>query len=260
MKYLIIPFLFLMACSTEVSSGPNYAIQVKHTTVNPLLEGIQEKIYNSFVQGLINKSDSKLIAIDQQLRELQKENKQNLLAYWRGYTKYYHSIYFLQQKDAKNAEKRIDEGIEILGDIEQKNSEDYALLAMLQSFSIQFKGMKAMFISQRVSKNVKAAMTIDAENLRAYYVGGSSDYYTPEKYGGGKKAEEYLKKAISLPSQKVKNAYLPSWGKEEAYEMLVKFYIKKERFEDAKKYYQEGIANFPQSYLLNQLAPKLVGK
>ena len=144
--------------------------------------------------------------------------------------------------------------------MKNKNSEDYALLAMLQGFSIQFKGMKAMFISRDIKKNLKKAIAIDSTNLRAYYVFASNDYHTPEKYGGGKKAEEYLLKAISLPAQKIKNDYLPSWGKEEAYEMLIKLYIKKEKWELAKKYYKEGIKKFPESYTISQLATQLIGK
>ena len=85
-------------------------------------------------------------------------------------------------------------------------------------------------------------------------------FHTPKKYGGGKETEEYLLKAISLPIQKVKNDYLPSWGKEEAFEMLIKFYIKNEKWDLAKKYYKKGIAAFPKSYTISQLATKLVGK
>ena len=117
-----------------------------------------------------------------------------------------------------------------------------------------------MFISSSIKKNLKKAIAIDSTNLRAYYVYASNDFHTPEKYGGGKEAEKYLLKAISLPSQKIKNDYLPSWGKEESYEMLIKLYIKKEKWDLAKKYFQEGIAAYPESYTINQLASKLVDK
>jgi len=39
--------------------------------------------------------------------------------------------------------------------MKNKNSEDYALLAMLHGFSLQFKGMKAMFISSDIKKNIE---------------------------------------------------------------------------------------------------------
>jgi len=42
--------------------------------------------------------------------------------------------------------------------------------------------------------------------------------------------------------------------------MLIKFYIKNEKWDFAKKYYKEGIKEFPGSYTISQLATKLVGK
>jgi hypothetical protein len=117
-----------------------------------------------------------------------------------------------------------------------------------------------MYISEDVNKNVNSAVSLDSTNLRAWYVSASNDFYTPEQYGGGKKAEKYLLKAISLPAQKIKNGYLPSWGKEESYVMLITLYVQNEKWDLAKKYYQEGIAAFPKSYQFNQLASKLAGK
>jgi pentatricopeptide repeat protein len=103
-------------------------------------------------------------------------------------------------------------------------------------------------------------MAIDATNIRGYYVFANNDFYTPEKYGGGKEAEEYLLKAIALPAQNIKNEYLPSWGMEESYEILIRLYIQNENWDLAKKYFQEGIGDFPESYAINQLAAKLVRK
>jgi len=42
--------------------------------------------------------------------------------------------------------------------------------------------------------------------------------------------------------------------------MLIKLYIKQEKWDLAKKYFQEGIKKYPQSYNIKQLASKLVGK
>lgn len=104
------------------------------------------------------------------------------------------------------------------------------------------------------------AVELDPENIRANFVYASNDFYTPEMYGGGKEAESYLLKALELPSQKVENTYLPSWGREEAYEMLIKVYIKAEKWNEAKEHYAAGIEEFPRSYVINQLAAKLINK
>ncbi|MFY7787441.1 MAG: hypothetical protein ACOVQA_06165, partial [Thermoflexibacteraceae bacterium] len=226
-----------------------------------LLNGIQQKIYNAFVQGMMTQKDDQLVAIKKELVDLYQKKNQNLIQYWRAYSAYYHAIFALKIGNKDLAEDYTDEGIDLLDEIKNKNAEDYALLGLLQNFSIQFKmGIKAPFISSSVKSNAEKAMQLDKENPRGYYVYASNDFYTPEQYGGGKEAEHYLLKAVALPAQKVQNALLPSWGKEEAYEMLIKLYIKKEKWTEAKKYFQEGIAVFPNSYSINQLASKLVGK
>lgn len=263
-RLLFISLLFISCKGNTTETAKlnvaNYQVQVKQVQQDTLLKGIQSKIYNAFVQSLMSKDNKPLITISSELDELNKNKKQNLIKYWRSYLQFYSSIYYLKSGDKKTAEKEIDKGINWLEEMKNKNSEDYALLAMLQGFGIQFKGMKAMFISGDIKKNVKISITLDSTNLRAYYVYANNDFHTPEKYGGGKEAEQYLLKVISLPSQKMKNEYLPSWGKEEAYEMLIKLYIKKEKWDLAKKYYQKGIKEFPNSYVVNQLASKLVGK
>ncbi|MCF6298158.1 MAG: hypothetical protein L3J08_09295 [Flavobacteriaceae bacterium] len=238
----------------------SYQAQTQSTQQDSLLVGIQGKIYNAFAQSFMTKNNDELYSLRKDLESLYSTKKNNIILYWKSYLQFYSSIYYLKKGDKKTAEKEIDKGIDWLNDMKNKNSEGYALLAMLQGFGIQFKGMKAMIVSSNIKKNIKRATAIDSTNLRAYYVFTSNDFHTPEKYGGGKEAETYLLKAILLPAQKIKNDYLPSWGKEESYEMLIKLYIKKENWILAKKYFQEGIVAFPESYTINQLASKLVGK
>jgi len=257
--------LLFVSCkgnTTQIAKAEaiNYSVQIEQIKSDTILVGIQGKIYDAFVQSLLSKDNKALSELSNNLDELNKSKKQNLILYWQSYIQFYSSIYYLKKGDKEIAEQEIDKGINWLNEMKNKNSEDYALLAMLQGFGIQFKGMKAMFVSSDIKKNLKKAIAIDTTNLRAYYVYASNDFHTPKKYGGGKETEEYLLKAISLPIQKVKNDYLPSWGKEEAFEMLIKFYIKNEKWDLAKKYYKKGIAAFPKSYTISQLATKLVGK
>ncbi|QDH79117.1 hypothetical protein FKX85_08740 [Echinicola soli] len=261
-RLLFISLLFI-SCTGNTSQsaqaeGPSYQEQLKLANPDTLLVGIQDKIYDVFVQSVVSQDKSSLVQLSDQLTELNKTEGQPIITYWRAYLQFYFSIFYLKNSDKENAEKEIDKGIELLEELKKRNSEDNALLAMLQGFGIQFKGLKAMVISMDIKSNIKQAIAQDSTNLRAYYVYGSNDFHTPKKYGGGKKAEQYLLKAISLPAQKVKNPYLPSWGKEESYELLIKLYIKEEKWGLAKKYFQEGISKFPESYTINQLAPKLV--
>jgi len=263
-RLLFISLLFVSCkgntTNFDKSQIVSYQSQTQSIQQDSLLVGIQGKIYNAFVQSFMTKNNDELDSLRKGLENLYSASKNNIILYWKSYLQFYSSIHYLKKGDKETAENEIDKGIDWLNDMKNKNSEDYALLAMLQGFGIQFKGMKAMIVSSTIKKNIKKSIAIDSTNLRAYYVYASNDFHTPEKYGGGKETEEYLLKAISFPAQKIKNDYLPSWGKEESFEMLIKIYIKKEKWELAKKYFQEGIVAYPESYTINQLASKLVGK
>lgn len=248
--------------ASAISDTPiDYSVSVQAYNGDNVLENIQSKIDQAFTQSVISGSSKELDAISAQLSALFKEQPINLVQYWRAYSEYYLAVFYSNKQDEKNSEKHIDEGIDYLKNMKNKNSEDYALLAMMQSFSIQFvSGMKAGIISRKVQKNANKALSLDEQNLRAYFVLGSNDFYTPESFGGGKKAEQYLKDALSKPDQKVKNSYLPSWGREASYELLIKHYIKKENWKEAVSWFSKANKDFPNSYLLNALAPQLIGK
>ncbi|MEL7123109.1 MAG: hypothetical protein AAFO07_26905 [Bacteroidota bacterium] len=264
MEKLIIFALFLSSCN--MSSGNSDAVTDYYAvTINfqndELIKNIQTKIYGAFVQSIMNKDATELDNMANALESLQKEQSNNLIQYWRAYNQYYLSILYTTMEDKEQSKAHIEKGIDIMSNLKNKNSEDYALLALLQSFSIQFKsGIGAGFMSNKVKKNAQKAKEMDATNLRAYFVLGSSDYYTPATYGGGKKTEEYLLKALDCPDQKVENLYLPSWGREVAYEILLKHYIKNEEWDKAKSHFQNAKSQFPNSYAINNIASELVGK
>lgn len=263
-KVLLISLL-LASCNnldkTQIKSYQSQSILIKNELK---LNGIQDKIYDAFVQDLMSRdSDSanNLNKLSTELNELYIKRKNNIILYWSSYLDFYLSIYYLRNNDKVKAKDIINRGIKIMHKMKKKNSEDYSLIAMLQGFSIQFENMKGVIsISKDIKSNLKKALYLDENNLRAYFVYASNDFRIPKKYGGGKKTEEYLLKAISLPVQKIKNDYLPSWGKEESYEMLIKFYIKNKNWDSAKKYFNKAITLYPESYTINKLASKILSE
>jgi hypothetical protein len=261
---LIISLLFI-SCqgnSRQIDNSQVVGYQKKTETVqsDSLLAGIQAKITNAFVLGMVSQKNDELNRVSKGLEQLYTTKNLPLILYWRSYLQFFSSIYYLEKGDKAAAEKEVEKGIDWIISIKKKNSEDYALLSMMKGFGIQFKPMKAMFTGPDAQKNAKTAIAMDSTNLRAYYVYATNDFYTPEMFGGGKETEKYLLKALSLPVQRFKNDYLPSWGKEDAYELLIRYYIRKEEWSLAKKNFQEGIEEFPDSYTINKIAPKLVGK
>lgn len=178
--------------------------------------------------------------------------------YWLSYLALYESIYYLRQADRGRAEQAIRQGLALFQEHPPQRSEDFALLAYMQGFAIQFRsGMAAAAASAKVRDNATQALQLDARNLRAYYVLGSTDFYTPARYGGGKKAEAFLLKALTMPDQTTKAAQTPAWGREQAYELLVKLYQRESRPVLARRYYAEARRLFPGSQTLPELGRSL---
>lgn len=241
MKTFILSFLF--SCITSILLAESAPQEL------PVQKRIENKLYACFTEQSVQPLTSLY-------PELEKQNTQ-LTPYWIAYTKFYEAIYYLKTQDTEQAQKCLAEAELLLEKIKDKTSEDYALLAYLESFSLQFKsGTEAGKISAKVTANAQKAVQMDSTNLRGWYVSGSHDFYMPAAYGGGQKAESYLLKAIRLPAQNLPHPWLPSWGKAEAYDMLIRLYLGKGNTTEARKYYESLKTAYPESYLISQYAEK----
>ncbi len=250
--FLIIALFISIIANAQNSNSSN--------TEN-VMENIQNKIEKAFATAFQEKSPKKMEQLQFQLSNIYKKNPKNIVLYWRAYLQYYSAIYYLVQKNREQSEEEIDKAVEWLEDMKNKNSEDYALLSLTQGFAIQFKSMlKKITMSSKIAKNGKQAIEKDSLNIRGYYAYASNDFYRPEKFGGGKEVEKYLLKAITLPGQKIKNSYMPSWGKAKSYEMLIKWYIRKENREKAKHYYNEAVKLYPNNYSIKNLQTQITKK
>ena len=110
--------------------------------------------------------------------------------------------------------------------------------------------MEAPAISKDINKYLEKGIEADDKNFRVYYAQGSIDFYTPKEYGGGTKAESALLKAINLPEKNKGNSQLPTWGKEEAYDLIIRFYLRENQKDKAKTYFDKAKQLFPDSYII----------
>lgn len=141
--------------------------------------------------------------------------------YWQAYNYYKQAIFYSKTKQLEQSERAIQKGKDILFGIENKNSEDWTLLAALQSFSMQFYEMHEMLQQdQNFYTYVEKAMKLDASNPRIYVIAGIYDYHKPVFYGGGQKAKEYLEKSLLLFKDSSSDNY--QWGQNEAESYLKK--------------------------------------
>jgi hypothetical protein len=95
------------------------------------------------------------------------------------------------------------------------------------------------------------SLKLDENNVRSNYVNGYYDFYTPPEYGGGKKTEAFLLKAIN--GKNVSNPYSPTWGEAEAYPILIQLYLKQNKKEKAMQYYQTACKLFPDNTYIAKL-------
>ena len=197
------------------------------------LQNIQSKIDSALSRSFAHQNTAPLDSMLTQLANLTPQN--NLTTYWQSYARSMETIYFMRNKQAKEAEHIINRACDDMEQLNKKNAEDYALLASVQNLAIQFRsGMGAGKLSSQAVGNAQTALQMDSTNLRAWYVLATNDFYTPAFFGGGKKTEKFLLKALSCPAQQVPNPYMPSWGREEAYQLLLTYYVQKEQYEQAR--------------------------
>lgn len=197
------------------------------------LQNIQSKIDSALSRSFAHQNTAPLDSMLTQLANLTPQN--NLTIYWQSYARSMETIYFMRNKQAKEAKHIINRACDDMEQLNKKNAEDYALLASVQNLAIQFRsGMGAGKLSSQAVGNAQTALQMDSTNLRAWYVLATNDFYTPAFFGGGKKTEKFLLKALSFPAQQVPNPYMPSWGREEAYQLLLTYYVQKEQYEQAR--------------------------
>ncbi|GET46305.1 hypothetical protein [Capnocytophaga felis] len=206
------------------------------------LGGIQQKIEKYLGEAFATKNGLPLEKLEKQLSENKENNQWNL--YWKSYLHFYQTIFYLKIGDKEKASEYNRKSIDVLQDKKDKNAEDYALLANNWNLSFVFmkNQIEAMQIDAEIRENLQKGFRLERENPRLYYVEGNYDTHIPKQYGGGKKAETSLLKAISLAEPNQNPDCLPTWGKREAYQSLLKWYSsenQKEKADELQKKFHE---------------------
>lgn len=214
---------------------------VKGTFVNSFQDNVDSIINAAFATG-------NLVLIQNKIKEIESNTlmPSTYKNYWKTYLLYFSAIYTKNSlKDDDKASKAIDKAIESA----EKNlitSDDYALYAACISYSVQFSNMfKISNISSKANENANRALELNPKNVRAYYVLTSQNFYTPKMFGGMTKVEEYSIKGINCPNKIDNNFYGATWGKENIYELLVKFYQTENRMEELAKLKKLAKQEFP---------------
>ena len=223
------------------------------------LVGIEDKINQAFGQCFIESNDEALLELITDLESVKEDSEKSWTNYWLSYAKINLALYHMNASKKNNevASKSLQDAINTLEDIKDKNTEEYTLLARALGISINLDPSSAMSLSSKSGSAIKKAMKLNNKNLRAYLQSGSSDFYTPVEYGGGKIAESQFLKALTLPDKAIDEANAPTWGRDEVYYMLVSFYLREENYDQAKIFLNKGLKQFPENKRLQSLSAKI---
>lgn len=129
--------------------------------------------------------------------------------------------------DSQKKDLLLDEADKYLSKIEKLNSksdETWVMAALITNARISVDGQnRGMQYSGEFNDDIEKAKSINPDNPRVYYMKGSSLFYTPEMYGGGKeKAKPYLVKAEELFAKENKSSLLkPYWGEKQNHDLLI---------------------------------------
>ncbi|TXF87116.1 hypothetical protein FUA23_18665 [Neolewinella aurantiaca] len=227
---------------------------VRQIQPNATLEGIEPRITAATNRAFMRKSASPLTDLRDEITSVKGAEYERLVSYWAAFTDFQIGVFGNSHNDDAGAKAALDRGIALLESVERKNAEELSLLAFLQGFSTEFASdTEVIGISDKAQANIAAAMKLNPDNLRTQYVLGCLDYYTPKEFGGGKVAKIHLSRATNLPANSIDSPYLPSWGKAEAYELLVRHYTAEGQLDVAEATLEEGLALYPDDHQLSLL-------
>ena len=143
--------------------------------------------------------------------------------------KYYAGFCFVMQamtiSDKDKVDGILDQADKLIADASALNNNDEVLCLQSLAASARIgvdprtRGMK---YGQMSAGFLAKAKELNSDNPRIYYLEGTSKFYTPKAFGGGKdKAQEIFEKAVVAYAKfKPANELMPDWGGHQTVEML----------------------------------------
>ncbi|HYG53082.1 MAG TPA: hypothetical protein VD905_19420 [Flavobacteriales bacterium] len=144
-----------------------------------------------------------------------KWGKEYITNYYAAYSKAVVSFYEPDLKKKDLTLDKADQYFEKAKAISPESDETYVLAAMLAQARMSVDGANRWQKYGKIfEENLEKAKAINPENPRIYYLKGTSIFYTPKMFGGGKKnAKPYFEKAKELFSKQDSTSVLkPIWG------------------------------------------------
>lgn len=185
---------------------------------------MEESLSKTFMQMDSVKNLSDMMTVSAQFdRIADKWNNEWSTNYYAAYAKVIASFIVA---DSKKKDLFLDEADKYLEKVKSLGSQDdetYVLAALITNARIAVDGQnRGMQYGAILNQYMVKAETINPDNPRIYYLKGTSLFYQPEMYGGGKeKAKPYFVKAKELFAKEAKASVLkPHWGEKQNLDFL----------------------------------------
>lgn len=238
-KYISFPLCFLFSLFTV-------------SVISAQISTPEASIHKAYSASQKQMSLAPIVQLNKELDTAFQKEDTSFNRYWFSYGLYMEALCADQQNKKTLAEERIDQAIALLQPLEE-DPESLALLSMQLGYSTRFKNSITMMrLGRKAYLNAERAVALDPENLRTNLSLAINDFYTPKIFGGGKKVESLLLKALE-DNQPNSSDNLPTWGKVNVYDILVQYYRQNENQKKALYYLEKGRAEFPESNLLKAL-------
>lgn len=209
------------------------------------VENIQSQILEAAKEPNSEKAITKLLMINHKLGRNNFNENTPVLVYWKALTLYFLSIKYDQSGKENLSNTYNSEGQSLLANKKDANSEELALLSMLQNYSIKFATiLNYKDVSDKAMHSGLNALALNTHNPRAYLALAEIDFYTPQIYNGRGKCEHLLLTALNLRKSSSKPGY-PSWGRERTFLYLIEYYKSVQDNNAAIKYLRMARIEFP---------------
>ena len=154
---------------------------------------------------------------------LKRKDKEWLIQLYLGYAKFRLGHFFSTiKKDDDQSVRYFDEALVHLDKSRRLNpssAEPHILLSATYGSKINVSPWKGIFLGRRAEDEIRIALEMEPTNPRAWLHRGIAEYFTPDLFGGGKKAAmKSLQKSLELyKNEKNLSSEHLQWGEDEAH-------------------------------------------
>ncbi|GIX16273.1 MAG: hypothetical protein KatS3mg119_0459 [Rhodothalassiaceae bacterium] len=214
----------------------------------------EKRILAGYDRALLKGDMSGLDGMEAALRHLAANSEQAdyYRRYWLGLTLYLKSLALMRQGKRDDAKDVLADAIETLKGIAHPDEEVYALLGLAAGLNLQFVSRQSIMLAISEVNGYLARALSGRETLRGLYANAVSDWNTPVEYGGRLRAEDFVRKALSLPDR-AGGPLSPSWGRDFATALLVRILLTKGKKAEALELLEQARKQLPDSAVLAEL-------